>query len=131
MNRFVFALLIIGVFPFDVFCKPKETTMKFTTKKSTTTKSTTSKSTPYSSSTPIPSTSSPVSQWSDPLGGGKYGNPGARLTLSSKSIDAVHNFAAKNISESIKSVQISEFTLPIGTGQLTIKSPQIVDSKFG
>jgi len=85
---------------------------------------------PPSTSTAFPITTTSPLQWTDPSTGGKYGNPGARLHLSNKSIDDLHAFAAYTMAKSIQSMVISDLQIPIGGGLLIIKSPRITESKF-
>jgi len=71
-----------------------------------------------------------MARWSDPSLGGKYGNPGADIHLSNKSIDQIHVFASDSLGRALQSAPISELTIAIGSGTLAIKPPQISEAKF-
>jgi len=80
------------------------------------------------STSPAPSTTIPP--FFNPYAGGKWGNPGANIHLSNKTIAAVHAHAAQKISEAIKNISLIEFNLPVGYGMLTIKPPLVTEAKF-
>lgn len=82
-----------------------------------------------SSTISYPSTTS-TSMTIDPFVGGKVGNPGAKIRLSEISIDAVHAWAMEMINRALQKAAIDDFTIHVGAGILTIKSPHIVDAKF-
>jgi len=66
----------------------------------------------------------------DPLVGGKYGNPGADIHLSNKSIDQLHVFASDSLGRAIQNASIPDMNVAIGSATLLIKPPRITESKF-
>jgi len=69
-------------------------------------------------------------RWSDPTVGGKYGNPGAAMHLSNKSIDQCHMFLSESLGRAIISMNVSDLNVAIGTATLIIKPPRITEAKF-
>lgn len=63
--------------------------------------------------------------------GGKFGNPGAQIRFSTKTLDAIYAHATTTLAHAIKSMVIPDVIVPIGGGMLTIKSARLGDVKLG
>jgi len=80
--------------------------------------------------TPKPTTTT-APKWTDPHTGGKSGNPGANIRLSSKALDQVHGFVAEQVANRIQSMNMTDFDVSLGSAKLYVKSIRFSESKFG